>query len=53
MKVTLKDIAEKVNVSISTVSRVLNDGPHGVEDAMHLRILQVAEDLGYRRVKKN
>lgn len=52
MKVTLKDIAEKVNVSISTVSRVLNDGSHGVEDAMHLRILKVAEDLGYRRVKK-
>lgn len=52
MKVTLRDIAEKVNVSISTVSRVLNDGSHGVEDATHLRILKVAEDLGYRRTKK-
>jgi LacI family transcriptional regulator len=53
MKVTLKDIAEKVNVSISTVSRVLNDKSGDVMDETHLRILEVAENLGYRRLKKN
>jgi len=52
MKVTLKDIAEIVNVSISTVSRVLNEEPSFIQDETHLRIIQVAEDLGYRRLKK-
>jgi DNA-binding LacI/PurR family transcriptional regulator len=32
MKVTLKDIAEQVNVSISTVSRVLNNAPISIAD---------------------
>jgi LacI family transcriptional regulator len=52
MKVTLKDIAEQVNVSISTVSRVLNNAPSSIADETRLRIFQVAEELGYKRTKK-
>ncbi len=46
MGVTIYDIAEKANVSIATVSRVLNKNPR-VSAATRARVLRVAEDLGY------
>lgn len=47
---TLKDIAEKVGVSISTVSRVLNnDESKTVSAATRNRILDTARELGYRK----
>jgi LacI family transcriptional regulator len=47
---TLKDIAEKVGVSISTVSRVLNnDDSKTVSAATKEKILSAAEALGYRK----
>jgi LacI family transcriptional regulator len=47
---TLKDIAEKVGVSISTVSRVLNnDDSKTVSEATKHKILMTAEELGYRK----
>jgi len=52
MKVTLKDIADRVNVSISTVSRVLNHVPCSVQEETREKILQVAEELGYKSTKK-
>lgn len=46
--VTLKDIAKKVGVSISTVSRVLNyDQTFSVSDAVRLKIYETAEELRY------
>ncbi|AJY44534.1 hypothetical protein TM49_00675 [Martelella endophytica] len=45
---TLHDIAEASGVSISTVSKVLNDRV-GVSQDNRSRVMQVVEQLGYRR----
>lgn len=46
MKITIKDIAEKANVSISTVSRVLNNKEDVNEDTRK-QIKKIIDDLGY------
>lgn len=47
--VTIKDIAEKAGVSITTVSRVLNyDEALSVQDETRKRIFEVAEQLNYQ-----
>lgn len=43
---TIKDVAEKSGVSVSTVSRVLNNHPD-VSDAVRKRVLAVVNSLGY------
>ncbi|XZF75308.1 LacI family DNA-binding transcriptional regulator [Bacillus sp. AL-1R] len=49
---TIKDIAERIGVSIATVSRVLNyDTTLSVSDETKQRVFEVAEELSYR--KKN
>ncbi|WP_100405740.1 LacI family DNA-binding transcriptional regulator [Bacillus solitudinis] len=51
---TIKDIASKVGVSISTVSRVLNyDSTLSVGDETKKKIFQVAEELSYRKKYTN
>ena len=46
---TIRDIAEKAQVSISTVSRVLNyDETLSVNAATKKRIFEMAEELEYR-----
>jgi len=48
---TIKDIADKSNVSASTVSRVLNnDDTISVQAETRERILQVAKELGYETI---
>ena len=50
---TLNEIAEKVGVSLATVSRVLNnDSGILVADETKAQILQVAEELNYRTAKQ-
>jgi LacI family transcriptional regulator len=55
--VTLKDLAAKLNLSITTVSRALT-GYDDVAEATRQRVLQAAEEMGYvpdvtaRRLKK-
>lgn len=50
---TLKEIAEKVGVSLATVSRVLNnDSGILVADETKAQILQVAGELNYRTAKQ-
>ncbi|WP_368505673.1 LacI family DNA-binding transcriptional regulator [Alkalihalophilus sp. As8PL] len=50
---TIKDIAEKVGVSIATVSRVLNyDVTLSVGDETKKRIFEAAEELSYTKYKK-
>ena len=44
--ITLKEIAEKANVAVSTVSYALNNDPRIPEETKH-RVLQVAQELGY------
>lgn len=47
---TIKDIAEKVNLSIATVSRVLNDDATlSVGEETKRRIFQAAEQLNYQK----
>ena len=48
--VTLRDVAERAGVSITTVSRILNGRETGVpiRDDTRQRILAAAEELGYR-----
>jgi len=45
--VTMRDIAEKLNVSSVTVSKALND-KEGVSEELRERIKEVAEAMGYR-----
>ena len=45
---TLKDVAELAGVSFKTMSRVLN-GENGVSPAMHAKVQQAVDTLGYRR----
>lgn len=46
MSVTIKDVARKANVSISTVSRVINRSKP-VSDEVKKRVLEVIEEIGY------
>ena len=46
-KVTIKDVAQRANVSKATVSYVLN-GVEKVSDATKRRVLEVIEELGYK-----
>lgn len=46
MAVTIKDVARNANVSISTVSRVINDSKP-VSDEIKRKVFEVIEELGY------
>jgi LacI family transcriptional regulator len=47
MNATIKDVAKKANVSISTVSRVINDSKP-VSSDIKLRVMAVIEELNYK-----
>lgn len=47
MTVTIYDVAREANVSMATVSRVVN-GNQNVKPATRKKVLKVIEDLGYR-----
>lgn len=46
MTITIKDVAKKSNVSISTVSRVINDSKP-VSSDIKMRVMAVIDELGY------
>lgn len=47
MTITIKDLAELAQVSMGTVSRVINDGP-GVGEETRKRILKLVKELDYQ-----
>ena len=51
MKITMKDIANRLGISINAVSIALNDKP-GVSDEMRLEILRTADEMGYINQKR-
>lgn len=48
MKITIKDIAKKANVSITTVSRVLNNKTEGIGDETRRNVLKIIDEMGYQ-----
>ncbi len=48
MAKTLRDIAEKLNLSVSTVSCALKDGPKVVSPDIRKAVRRVAQEMGYR-----
>jgi LacI family transcriptional regulator len=48
MAAKIKDIAKALNISISTVSYALNDGPINVHEDVRVRVIETARELGYR-----
>lgn len=55
MSATIKDIAQRLKISTSTVSYALNGGPRSVPEAVKDEVLRVARELKYRpnRVAKS
>lgn len=48
MSATIKDVAEKANVSIATVSRVINNASYGYSEKTKALVLQAVEELKYQ-----
>jgi LacI family transcriptional regulator len=48
MAASMKDIANKLNISLSTVSYALNNGPREVHPDVKQKILALASELNYR-----
>lgn len=48
MTITLNELAKAAGVSISTVSRAINDSSHPVNEETRQHILNLAKELGYR-----
>jgi DNA-binding LacI/PurR family transcriptional regulator len=42
----MREVAQKASVSVSTVSRVLNDQP-GISSEVRAKVLAIANELGY------
>ncbi|MBS3906220.1 MAG: LacI family DNA-binding transcriptional regulator [Syntrophaceae bacterium] len=45
---TIRDVARKANVSIATVSRVVNNNPHKVNQATRKKVLEAIRGFDYR-----
>lgn len=45
---TIRDVAKRAGVSIATVSRVLNGGPHSIREETRRRVREVIAQLDYR-----
>jgi LacI family transcriptional regulator len=48
MRVTLKDISQKVNVSVSTVSDILNGRPVSYSEDLRKQVFEAVKTLNYR-----
>lgn len=52
MKVTVRDIAEKVGLSATSVSLVLNNKPSRITDESKQKIIKAAKEMGYIHKEK-
>jgi LacI family transcriptional regulator len=48
MNYTIKDVAKKANVSIATVSKIVNNKKTGFSEKTKRKVLKVIEELGYQ-----
>jgi LacI family transcriptional regulator len=48
MRATLSEIAKAAGVSVATVSRVLNNSDHPINEKTRQRIVEIAEELNYQ-----
>ncbi|AIE83891.1 LacI family DNA-binding transcriptional regulator [Fimbriimonas ginsengisoli] len=48
MAATIKDLARKLNLSTSTISYALNNGPKPVSEEVRVRVFEAAREMGYR-----
>ena len=48
---TIQDIADKMGVSKSTVSKALNDAPD-ISEALRKQVLETAVALGYTKLRR-
>ena len=48
---TIQDIADKMNVSKSTVSKALNDAPD-ISETLRKQVLETAVALGYTKLRR-
>ncbi|GAY72248.1 LacI family DNA-binding transcriptional regulator [Lentilactobacillus kosonis] len=49
MKATIKDIAKRTNLSVATVSRILNNKTGFYSEKSAVKVHQAAKDLGYQK----
>lgn len=52
MKVTVRDIAEKVGLSATSVSLVLNNKPSRITEESKQKIIKAAKEMGYKHKEK-
>ena len=48
---TIQDIADKMNISKSTVSKALNDAPD-ISETLRKQVLETAVALGYTKLRR-
>ncbi|MEC3885321.1 substrate-binding domain-containing protein [Halobacillus sp. HZG1] len=48
MNATIKDVAKQANVSIATVSRILNQSSKGYSEQTRQQVMKAVDELGYR-----
>ncbi|MCK4983002.1 MAG: LacI family DNA-binding transcriptional regulator, partial [Victivallaceae bacterium] len=51
-RTTIKDIAERLGISSSTVSFVLNDREQGISEDMRRKVIEAAILMNYRKIPK-
>jgi LacI family transcriptional regulator len=52
MPVTMRDVARRAEVSLATVSYVVNGGPRSVSEELRGRVETALRELGYRRASR-
>ena len=46
-RITIKDVAKQADVSIATVSKIINGKDEHISEATRQKVLEIIEQLGY------